>query len=93
MAGEALAAGLPVVCLDAGGVGAYVPADAGLKVPPTSPRAAVAGLTAGLRRLTDEPAAWRRAADAAYAYATDPANDPPVEARIHALYSRAGVLG
>ena len=91
VAGEALAAGLPV-CLDR--VGRRLrPADAGLKVPPTSPRAAVAGLTAGLRRLTDEPAAWRRAADAAYAYATDPANDPPVEARIRALYSRAGVLG
>lgn len=92
VAGEAMAAGLPVVCLDAGGVGAYVPADAGVKVAPHTPRQAVRDLATGLAVLTDDTEAWRRASDAAFDAARDPAVDPPLDERIKRLYSAAGVL-
>lgn len=48
---EAMAAGLPVIALDHQGVGTFVPAEAGIKVPVTSPEQTVAGLADAMRRL------------------------------------------
>jgi len=48
---EALATGLPVVCLDLGGPGIHVTDDCGIKVPARSPEEAVRDLAAGLSRL------------------------------------------
>ena len=53
---EALAAGLPVICLDHQGVHDVVTGDCGLKVPVTTPKEAVAGLRDAVVRLArDEP--------------------------------------
>ena len=42
---EALAAGLPVICLDHQGVHDVVTDDCGLKIPVTTPREVIAGLS------------------------------------------------
>lgn len=52
---EALAAGVPVVCLGLGGPAGLVPADGGVVVPASNPRAAVEGLADAVQRLIDEP--------------------------------------
>ena len=63
---EAMAAGLPVVCLDAGGPGERVTPDCGITVPLRDACSTVAGLGAALRRFADDPthraALGRRAA-------------------------------
>lgn len=82
---EAQASGLPVICLDAGGPGAIVPATAGVKIVPTEPNEVVEAITRGLIRLT-EPAAWAAASAAARAHALDPTATPTVESRIASLY-------
>ncbi len=72
---EALAAGLPVICLDHQGVHDFVGEDCGAKIPVTTPREVVERLASAIVRLgTDAPlwdqcsaAAVRRAA--AYTYA------------------------
>lgn len=81
---EAMAAGVPVVCLDVGGVGEAVPEAAGVKVAPTTPRRAIADLAAGLDLLADDPELWRRASDAATAAAL---GTPTIEERMHLLYA------
>ncbi len=48
---EAMAAALPVVCLDAGGPGERVSADCGVKIPLGEPEAVVAGLRDAMCRL------------------------------------------
>ncbi len=82
---EAMAAGLPVVCLDAGGVGEAVPAEAGAKALPTTPRRAVRALTAGLDALTDDPDRWRAASEVATATALA---TPTIAERAELLYGR-----
>jgi len=53
---EALALGLPVVCLDHCGFGGVVDETCGIKVPVTTPASVVTGLAAGIARLVeDEP--------------------------------------
>ena len=49
---EATAAGLPVISLDHQGVGACLPADAGIKVPVTNPTDTVSGLAEAIRLLS-----------------------------------------
>jgi glycosyltransferase involved in cell wall biosynthesis len=53
---EAMAAGLPVICLDLGGPAFQVAEDTGIKVPATSPQQAVSDLAAALLRLAQDPA-------------------------------------
>lgn len=57
---EAMAAGLPVICLRRGGPATLVPDDAGIKVAAANPAQAIAGLAAAIATLQAEPA--RRAA-------------------------------
>jgi glycosyltransferase involved in cell wall biosynthesis len=53
---EALANGLPVVCLDAGGPAALVDPSCGFRVPPGEPEAVVAGLAHALSMLAENAA-------------------------------------
>lgn len=52
---EAMAKGLPVVCLDFGGPGEYVTEECGIKVPLTEPNEVIDGLAEGLNRLATNP--------------------------------------
>ncbi len=61
---EAMAAGRPVVCLDCGGPGAQVSADAGIKVPVDTPQGAIAGVAAAMVRLGRDAELRRRMGDA-----------------------------
>lgn len=81
---EAMAAGLPVVCLDVGGVGQAVPPGAGIKVPVTTPAEAVAGLADGLDLLADDPDGWQRASRLAMATALA---TPTITERAGTLYA------
>lgn len=62
---EALATGLPVVCLDHQGVGDIVDDSCGIKIPPTTPSEVIAGLTAAILRLARNRAFGRRLGDGA----------------------------
>ena len=66
---EAMAHGLPVLTLDHQGVGTFVPPEAGIKVPVTTPAQTVASLADGIRRLAFFPEERRRMSEAALAYA------------------------
>lgn len=57
---EAMAKGLPVVCLDFGGPGEYVTEECGIKVPLTEPAAVIQGLADALSRLASDPALYER---------------------------------
>jgi glycosyltransferase involved in cell wall biosynthesis len=83
---EAMAAGLPVVCLDTGGPGAAVPPDAGRKIAVRAPSATVDGLAAALAEFTRADARWRAASDRARAHALDPASTPDIDTMIDRLY-------
>lgn len=62
---EALALGLPIVCLDHCGFGGVVDESCGIKVPVTTPREVIHGLAAALNRLdADEPLRYELAAGA-----------------------------
>ena len=52
---EALAEGLPVICLDHQGVRDIVTKECGIKVPVTRPRDSIAGLAAAIDRLARDP--------------------------------------
>lgn len=52
---EALANGVPVVCLDHQGVGDMVTPECGIKVPVTNPREVIAGLSSAIERLACDP--------------------------------------
>lgn len=83
---EAMAAGLPVVCLDTGGPGASVPAEAGRKIAVRAPARVVADLSAGLADLTRDSVGWRSASRRARAHALDPASTPDIDTMIARLY-------
>jgi len=57
---EAMAKGLPVVCLDFGGPGEYVTEECGIKVALTKPEAVIQGLADALSRLASDPALYER---------------------------------
>jgi glycosyltransferase involved in cell wall biosynthesis len=61
---EAMACGLPVVCLDVGGPGFHVRDDWGVKIAPGAPAEVAAGLSRALNRLRRDPA-WRAGLSAA----------------------------
>jgi glycosyltransferase involved in cell wall biosynthesis len=52
---EAMAAGLPVVCLDAGGPSLLVTNDTGIRVPVSSPKQTVVELAQAVNRLLEDP--------------------------------------
>jgi glycosyltransferase involved in cell wall biosynthesis len=57
---EAMAKGLPVVCLDFGGPGEYVTEECGIKVPLTEPEEVISGLASGLSRLVTDSELYER---------------------------------
>jgi glycosyltransferase involved in cell wall biosynthesis len=59
---EALAAGLPIICLDHQGMHDVVTADCGIKIPVTTPRQVIAGLSEAIARLAHDPTERRRLA-------------------------------
>jgi glycosyltransferase involved in cell wall biosynthesis len=56
---EAMAAGLPVICLDLGGPATQVTEHAGFKIPGTSPDQAVCDMAASMTALARDDALWR----------------------------------
>jgi len=52
---EAMASGLPVICLDAAGPGFHIQKEWGIKVAPTTPASAVAGMAEALMTLAVDP--------------------------------------
>jgi glycosyltransferase involved in cell wall biosynthesis len=66
---EAMGAGLPIVTLDHQGVGAFVPPEAGFKVPVTKPEETVAGLADAIRALAESPELRARMGRAAWEFA------------------------
>lgn len=52
---EAMASSLPILALDHQGVGTFVPPEAGVKVPVTTPDETVKGLADGIARLAVDP--------------------------------------
>jgi exopolysaccharide biosynthesis WecB/TagA/CpsF family protein len=66
---EAMGHSLPILTLDHQGVGAFVPCEAGIKVPVTSPQQTLVGLSEGIRRLALFPEERRKMGEAALAYA------------------------
>jgi glycosyltransferase involved in cell wall biosynthesis len=79
---EAMAQGLPVLVLDHHGVGAFVPDDAGIKVPVTTPSETVAGLAQGMRLLLERPNVRQTMGHAGWLYA-----------KAHTWESRARQMG
>lgn len=57
---EALAGGLPVVCLDHQGAHDVITPECGIKIPVTTPREVVAGLAAAITQLAHDPELWSR---------------------------------
>lgn len=66
---EAMAHGLPILTLDHQGVGTFVPPDAGIKVPVTTPGQTVAELAKGIQRLASCREERLKMGEAARAYA------------------------
>jgi glycosyltransferase involved in cell wall biosynthesis len=57
---EALAAGVPVICLDHQGVRDMINEDCGIRIPVTVPGEVVAGLSAAIRTMAQNRALWER---------------------------------
>jgi glycosyltransferase involved in cell wall biosynthesis len=66
---EALAAGLPVVCLDHLGMGDTINADCGVKFPVTTPRDVCRRFGEAVRQVVADPAEWERLSRGAVARA------------------------
>jgi len=66
---EAMAHGMPVIALDHHGVHDWIPDNAGIKVPVTSPKETIAGLAAAIDSLWREPELREQMGNAAYEYA------------------------
>ncbi|MGA2059969.1 MAG: glycosyltransferase [Thermoguttaceae bacterium] len=68
---EALAAGLPVVCLDHQGAHDVVTEDCGIKIPVATPRKVIGGLREAFVRLARDPAEYQRLSRGAVQRARD----------------------
>lgn len=66
---EAMGHGLPVLSLDHHGVGTFVPANAAIKIPVTTPRETVNRMAEGIRWLARNPEARRKLGEAGRAFA------------------------
>lgn len=82
---EAMAFGLPVLVPDHQGVGTFVPEEAGVKVPVTTPEATVAAFAEAVERLALDPEARNRMALAAWRFAQEERWDRRAQ-RMLALY-------
>lgn len=80
---EAMAAGLPVICLALGGPAALVVDGTGFAVPAPDPVTAVAGLVLAAQKLIDEPDLWAVLSAGARAHAQRSFTWP---ARVAAVY-------
>jgi len=65
---EAMASSLPILTLDHQGIGTFVPPEAGIKVPVTTPEETVAGLAAGIERLARDPELRARLGEAGWKF-------------------------
>jgi len=83
---EAMATGLPVVCLDYGGPGAMVTSSCGIKVPVADKATTVANLGAGIFRLISEPATRRRMGESGRKHVQDNFLWARKSALVEALY-------
>jgi glycosyltransferase involved in cell wall biosynthesis len=68
---EAMAHGLPVITLDHGGIGTFLPSDAGLKVRVSTIEKTVENIATAIQYLRDHPEERRQMGDAAYRYARE----------------------
>lgn len=66
---EAMGSGLPIIGLDHQGLGAFVPPEAGIKVPVTNPEGTVTALANAIRRLANSPEESGRMGRAAWDFA------------------------
>jgi N-acetylglucosaminyldiphosphoundecaprenol N-acetyl-beta-D-mannosaminyltransferase len=66
---EAMGQALPILTLDHQGVGTFVPARAGIKIPVTTPREIVSQIAEGIRRLAGDPEGRWRMGEAGRAFA------------------------
>jgi len=66
---EAMGHSLPILTLDHQGVGTFVPSEAGIKVPVTSPQQTVANLAEAIRRVASCPEERLKMGEAALAFA------------------------
>lgn len=66
---EAMAHSLPIIALDHQGVGAFIPTDAGIKVPVTNPRETVRQIAEAIRWLVKTPEGRLRMGEAGRFYA------------------------
>ncbi|MFV3131436.1 glycosyltransferase family 4 protein [Niveispirillum sp. KHB5.9] len=82
-AAEAMAAGLPVICLALGGPPGLVVEGTGFAMPAPDPATAIAGLAQAAQRLIDEPDLWARLSDGARTHAHRTFTWP---ARVAAIY-------
>ena len=57
---EALAAGVPVICLDHQGVGDIITEECGIKIPVTGPREVIVRLAEAIRTLAQDRPRWER---------------------------------
>jgi glycosyltransferase involved in cell wall biosynthesis len=67
---EALAKGCPVICLNHHGVGSHLPDAVAIKVPATTPKAAVHAMALHIDSLASDRARLRRMSEEAYSFAT-----------------------
>ncbi len=86
---EAMASGLPTVCLDVGGPGFHIRDDWGAKVPPGPPDVVAAGLAAALGRFRCDPGLRARLGSAARDRAASYYEWGRLGERLRAIYSDA----
>jgi glycosyltransferase involved in cell wall biosynthesis len=83
---EAMAAGKPVICLDAGGPSLLVEDDCGIKLPVTHPAQVVDGLVGALEHLATNPGLRLRMGEAGRRHAFEKWNWESVCQRLFAFY-------
>jgi len=85
---EAMAVGLPVICLDLGGPALQVTEDTGIKVPATSPGQVIEDMAAAMIRLASDPLCCERLSKAAQTHVRETLTWERKGAFIAATYNR-----
>ncbi len=86
---EAMAAGLPVICLDLGGPALQVNEENGIKVPAISPEQVVRDLADAMRRIVENPGLRQRMGDAARKRVKDEFSWDATSERMGEIYREA----